>query len=248
VQNIFVTLAIRDIFDLTKPRILLIEGKRTDHPSFAAGLTKKSYLVESVPSGAAALNQLDHVVPNLIVVDASSMRTSGKRICKALREKQPGLPLILVIDRNSDPNDDYGADIVLLLPFTMQKLINRIRHLLPIQNNCDIKAGPIMLDVAEKRALVNGKQVQLTPRLVVILKILMEHAGAVVERKAMFSEAWETDYTADTRSLDVHMSWLRHVIEENPRKPQFIKTVRGIGYRLDVEKPQKPKIKKVKTP
>ncbi len=229
---------------MTKPRILLIEGKRTDHPSFAAGLTKKGYLVESVPSGTAALNQLDNVVPNLVVVDASSMRTSGKRICKALHLKQPALPLILVIDKNSDPNDDYGADVILMLPFTMQKLINRIRILLPIQNNCDVEAGPISLDVNEKRALVNDKQVQLTPRLVVILKILMEHAGEVVERKAMFSEAWETDYTADTRSLDVHMSWLRQAIEENPRKPQFIKTVRGVGYRLDVEKPGKTRAKK----
>jgi len=231
---------------LTKSRILLIEGKRTDHPSFAAGLTKKGYLVESVPSGSAALNQLDNVVPNLVVMDASSMRTNGKRICKALRQKQPGLPLILVIDRNSDPNDDYGADIVLMLPFTMQKLINRIRQLLPIHNNCDLNAGPIMLDVTEKRAMINEKQIQLTPRLVVILKILMEHAGEVVERKAMFSEAWETDYTADMRSLDVHMSWLRQAIEENPRKPQFIKTVRGIGYRLDVEKIHKPKARKAK--
>lgn len=229
---------------MTKPRILLIEGKRTDHPSFAAGLTKKGYLVESVPSGTAALNQLDNVVPNLVVVDASSMRTSGKRICKALRLKQQALPLILVIDKNSDPNDDYGADIILMLPFTMQKLINRIRILLPIQNNCDLEAGPISLDINEKRALVNDKQVQLTPRLMMILKILMEHSGEVVERKAMFSEAWETDYTADTRSLDVHMSWLRQAIEENPRKPQFIKTVRGVGYRLDVEKPVRSKAKK----
>jgi DNA-binding response OmpR family regulator len=131
-----------------------------------------------------------------------------------------------------------------MLPFTMQKLINRIRILLPIQNNCDLEAGPISLDINEKRALVNDKQVQLTPRLMMILKILMEHSGEVVERKAMFSEAWETDYTADTRSLDVHMSWLRQAIEENPRKPQFIKTVRGVGYRLDVEKPVRSKAKK----
>lgn len=232
---------------MTKPRILLIEGKRTDHPSFAAGLTKKGYLVESVPSGAAALNQLDHVVPNLVVVDASSMRTSGKRICQALHQKQPALPLILVIDQNSDPNDNYGADTILMLPFTMQKLINRIRHLLPIQNNCDLKAGPFMLDVTEKRAVVGEKQVQLTPRLVVILKILMEHAGEVVDRKAMFREAWETDYTVDTRSLDVHMSWLRQLLEENPRRPAYIKTVRGVGYRLDVEKPGRAKTKKKET-
>jgi len=229
---------------LTKPRILLIEGKRTDHPSFAAGLTKKGYLVESVPSGAAALAQLDQRVPNLVVVDASSMRTSGKRICQALHQKQPSLPLILVIDQNSDPNDNYGADTLLSLPFTMQKLINRIRQLLPIQNDCDLKAGPIMLDVKEKRAVIAERQIQLTPRLAILLRILMEHAGEVVEREAMFREAWETDYTADTRSLDVHMSWLRQAIEETPRHPKYIKTVRGVGYRLDVEKPVRSRVKK----
>lgn len=229
---------------MLKPRILLIEGKRTDHPSFAAGLSKKGYLVESVASGSAALIQLDNVVPALIVVDASSMRTSGKRICQALRQKQPDLPLILVIDQNSDPNDNYGADAVLVLPFTMQKLINRIRRLLPITNNGGLEAGPIMLDVTEKRALCGDKQIQLTPRLTTLLRILMEHAGEVVERKALFSEAWETDYTADTRSLDVHISWLRQALEENPRHPKYIITSRGIGYRLDVEKPGRLIVKK----
>lgn len=227
-----------------KPRILLIEGKRTDHPSFAAGLSKKGYLVESVPSGSAALTQLDNVVPALIVVDASSMRTSGKRICQALRQKQNELPLILVIDQNSDPNDNYGADSVLVLPFTMQKLINRIRRLLPIKNNGGFEVGPIMLDVNEKRALCGDKQIQLTPRLTTLLRILMEHAGEVVERKALFSEAWETDYTADTRSLDVHISWLRQALEENPRHPKYILTSRGVGYRLDPGTPVKTQSKK----
>ncbi len=229
---------------MLKSRILLIEGKRTDHPSFAAGLTKKGYLVESVPSGSAALNHLESVIPDLVVVDASSMRTSGKRICQALHEKKSSLPVILVIDPNSDPNDNYGADTVLVLPFTMQKLINRIKHLLPIQNDGGITAGPITLDVTQKRAICDTKQVQLTPRLVTLLRILMEHPGEVVEREALFREAWETDYTADTRSLDVHMSWLRQAIEDNPRHPRYIKTIRGVGYRLDVEPAIKNKPRK----
>lgn len=229
---------------MLKSRILLIEGKRTDHPSFAAGLTKKGYLVESVPSGSAALNHLESVIPDLVVVDASSMRTSGKRICQALHDKKTSLPVILVIDPHSDPNDNYGADTVLVLPFTMQKLINRIKHLLPIQNDGGLTAGPITLDITQKRAICDTKQVQLTPRLVTLLRILMEHPGEVVEREAMFREAWETDYTADTRSLDVHMSWLRQAIEDNPRHPRYIKTIRGVGYRLDVEPITKNKQRK----
>ncbi|MBA4375536.1 MAG: hypothetical protein C0401_05110 [Anaerolinea sp.] len=229
---------------MTKPIILLIEGKRTDHPSFAAGLTKKGYLVESMPSGAAALAHLEAGIPDLVVIDASSMRTSGKRICQSLHEKKTTLPVILVIDQNGDPNDTYGANAVLVLPFTMQKLVNRVRHLLPIQNNGGLVVGPLMLDVEQHRAILENKQIQLTPRLVLLLKILMEHPGEVINREDMFREAWETDYTGDTRSLDVHMSWLRQAVEENPRHPKFIKTIRGVGYRLDVEAETKPRNRK----
>ncbi|KAF0109934.1 MAG: putative response regulator [Chloroflexi bacterium] len=72
----------------------------------------------------------------------------------------------------------------------------------------------------------------------------MEHPGEVINREDMFREAWETDYTGDTRSLDVHMSWLRQAVEENPRHPKFIKTIRGVGYRLDVEAETKPRNRK----
>jgi len=221
---------------LIKHRILLIEGKRADHPSFTAGLTKKGFTVESVASGAAALAHFDSGIPDLVVIDATSMRTSGKRICQSLHEKAANLPTILVIDADSDPNDKYGADLVLSLPFTMQKLVNRIRHLLPIENNASIIAGPFQLDVEQRRVMVEEKQIRLTPRLLVLFKILMEHPGEVIERERLFRQAWETDYTGDTRSLDVHMSWLRQAVEENPRHPRFIKTIRGVGYRLDVEK------------
>jgi DNA-binding response OmpR family regulator len=74
----------------------------------------------------------------------------------------------------------------------------------------------------------------LTPRLVHLLKTLIEHRGEVIERKALFSQVWETNYTDDTRTLDVHVSWLRQAIEADPDAPQFLKTIRGVGYRLDV--------------
>jgi len=228
-----------------KPRVLLVEGKRTDHPSFAAGLTKKGYLVESVLSGAAAVERLDHITPDLVIIDASSMRTSGKRICQSLHEKQPALPLILVIDSHADPNDQYGANSVLVLPFTMQKMLNRVKHLMPVMNNGGLQAGPFTLDVDQRRVILDDSQIQLTPRLCAIFKILIEHAGEVINRETLFKEAWETDYTGDTRSLDVHMSWLRLALEENPRHPRFIKTVRGLGYRLDVDSDNRPKNRKL---
>ena len=79
-----------------------------------------------------------------------------------------------------------------------------------------------------------SKNSKLTPRLVALLHILMDHHGEVVEREHLFKKVWETDYTGDTRTLDVHISWLRRAIELDPLKPKFLKTIRGVGYRLDV--------------
>ena len=218
-----------------KYTILLVEGKHIDHPSFTTGLVKKGYAVESAPSGAAALERMQSVNPDLAIIDASSMRTSGKRICQSLHEKKSTLPVIIVVDANADTNDKADANIVLALPFTMQKLVNRVRHLLPVLNSSTQTVGPFQLDVEQRRVICDERQIQLTPRLVTLLKILMDHSGEVVERKKLFCQAWETNYTGDTRSLDVHMSWLRQAVEENPRHPRYIKTIRGVGYRLDID-------------
>jgi len=127
-----------------------------------------------------------------------------------------------------------SADVILYLPFTVQKLSNRIKPLLPSDGQNVIQAGPIYLDPDKRRVRCLGKSNKLTPRLVTLLKILMDHPGEVVERENLFKKVWETDYTGDTRTLDVHISWLRRAIELDPLKPKFLKTIRGVGYRLDV--------------
>ena len=219
-----------------KAKLLLIEGKRADRPSFVAGLTRKGYQVESVPNGSAALARLEQGALDLIVVDAASMRTIGKRICQSLHE-HTAAPLILVVDAaqlESTEKEDV-ADIVLALPFTLQKLVNRIRSLLPIESKDVIQAGPIQLDPTQHWVRVGKRQSSLTPRLVLLLRILIEHSGEVVERAALFRQVWETAYTEDTRTLDVHISWLRRAVEVDVRKPKYIVTIRGVGYRLDVD-------------
>jgi DNA-binding response OmpR family regulator len=86
----------------------------------------------------------------------------------------------------------------------------------------------------QRRVRCLGKKSRLTPRLVSLLRNLMEHPGVVIERAELFKQVWDTEYTADTRTLDVHVSWLREAIEVDPRQPRFLKTIRGVGYRLDV--------------
>lgn len=214
--------------------LLVIEGKHADHPAFVPALRKKGFVVESVSNGSQALTRLANgTSPDVVVVNAASLRASGKRICQSLREKAPRLPILLILDSDREV-EKLDVDVILSLPFTAQKLVNRIRHLLPGDGNSNIHAGPVRLDVEKRIVRCLDKQTRLTPRLMRLLKILIEHRGEVVERKALFSQVWETDYTDDTRTLDVHVSWLRRAIEVDPQAPKFLKTVRGVGYRLDV--------------
>jgi DNA-binding response OmpR family regulator len=214
--------------------LLVIEGKHADHPAFVPALRKKGFVVELVSNGSQALACLaGGFTPDVIVVNAASLRTSGKRICKSFRDNESKLPILIIID----PDREIGkveADVILSLPFTAQKLVNRIRHLLPGNANDNIHAGPVHLDIEKHIVRCLDKQTRLTPRLMRLLKTLIDHRGEVVERKALFSHVWETDYTDDTRTLDVHISWLRRAIESSPEEPKFLKTIRGVGYRLDV--------------
>ena len=218
---------------MTDETILIIEAQHAEIPSFANLLQKKGFHVESAKSGKNAITRLSRVSPHLVVVNAASLRSSGVRICKSLRDKNAKLPIILILDSDRTVSKD-SADVILHLPFTVQKLSNRIKPLLPGDGKNVIHVGPIHLDIERRRVRCLSKNSKLTPRLVALLNILMDHHGEVVEREHLFKKVWETDYTGDTRTLDVHISWLRRAIELDPLKPKFLKTIRGVGYRLDV--------------
>ena len=109
-----------------------------------------------------------------------------------------------------------------------------------MNENKKLECGPIKLDIKERWLHCDGKKTRLTPRLFTLMEAFMRQPGEVLLREDLFRKLWETDYLGDTRSLDVHISWLRQAVEEDPRNPKYIKTERGIGYRLEVEKPKRP--------
>ncbi len=213
--------------------ILVIESRHADIPSFAPELQKKGFEVHAATSGTVAVTRLEKINPSLVVVNAASLRSTGLRICQSIREKNAKYPIILVLAKEAKVDKDI-VDAVLVLPFTVQKLANRIKPLLPGDGKNILHVGPIRLDVEHRRVKCLGKNTKLTPRLVSLLQLLMDKHGEVVEREALFKKVWETNYTGDTRTLDVHVSWLRRAIELDPLKPKLLKTIRGVGYRLDV--------------
>ena len=213
--------------------ILSVEGSRGDHNSFTEDLRQKGYKVTKASSGSAGLKLLDEVQPNVVVVDAASLRTSGMRICQSFRKADSEIPIILIVEENINVPEDVDANLTLHLPFTVQKLINRMRAYRPTDDKYVLRAGPIELNLQTQLVSSNGEQTRLTPRLVKILEMLIANHGEVVERDPLFKTVWETDYTGDTRTLDVHISWLRQAVEEDPKHPRLIKTMRGVGYKLD---------------
>jgi len=216
-----------------KARILWIEGKRANSPSFVPQLRKHDYRVETVATGSAAQEVLLVLDPDLVVINAASLRTSGKRMCRDIRVKLSTLPIILIIDETEESTDTC-ATVVLKLPFTARKLLNRITPLLPADEQQVLHVGPVRLNAEMKKVRCQGREARLTPRLTKLLRTLMENPGIVVEREDLFRKVWNTQYTGDTRTLDVHISWLREALEEDPRHPKFLKTIRGVGYRLDI--------------
>jgi DNA-binding response OmpR family regulator len=217
-----------------KASILWIEGRRQINPSLTSGLRQKGYYVEVVPNGKAAFDRLENSIHDLIIVDAASLRTSGKRICQELRAHSQDIPILLIANLEHPIPEGSYANVVLVPPFTLRKLLNRIVRLLPIEEKNILCAGPIRLDLVHKRVQCHNQQTRLTPRLAHLLQVLMQHPGEVLERENLFREVWDTDYIGDTRTLDVHISWLRHAIEPDPHHPKYIKTIRGVGYRLDI--------------
>ena len=218
----------------SEARILWIEGKRAVSPYFIPGLRKKGFTIETVSTGGEALSKFPDKGLNLVVVNAASMRTSGTRICHSIQNHSGGIPILLITDRDMSAVKGIDAEVILQLPFTTRKLINRINPYLPGDEKNALYAGPIQLYLDKKRINCDGRESSLTPRMVHLMRIFMENPNQVLDRKDLFREVWETEYTEDTRTLDVHISWLRKAIEEDPREPEYLITVRGEGYKLEV--------------
>lgn len=227
-----------------KPRVLWVEGRWKSDPEFVPALEKKDFKVDMAGSGKEALDRLARKRPTLVVVDAASMHSSGTRICMSIREMMDGMPIMLIREEGMEEEDLECANVVLSLPFTSRKLINRIKPLLPAKEEDLTILGPIRLDTRNKHVRCNGRKTALTPRLMHLLTMLMDKPGKVIERETLFKKVWNTDYTGDTRTLDVHISWLRQALEVDAKKPELLVTQRGVGYKLDIDpKTNKPRKK-----
>lgn len=182
----------------------------------------------------ASLDGVGSSKPDLIILDAASMQTSGTRMCRTTRSMLSGTPIILVAPNGTRPDAGCGANVTLIHPFTPRKLLNRVARLLPADERFALVSGPIRLNMAQRTVRSHGRESRLTPKQAKLLEVFMHSPGQLMTRETLIRQVWHTDYTGDTRTLDVHMSWLRRAIEPDPARPRYLKTIRGMGYRLDL--------------
>ncbi len=215
-------------------KVLLLESERTTVPSHAPAMEKRGYAVTVEHNTQMLLKRLQSVAPDIVVLDASSLKTSGARMCRQLRSSMNGTPILLIVDKKHAPDGEVGASAMLVPPFTPRKLLNNVARLLPGDDSAALQVGPIKLNLAQRRITCGGREERVTPKQAKLLEMFLRAPGQLLTRKQIVKHVWDTDFMGDTRTLDVHMSWLRGVIEPNPQKPRYLKTVRGQGYRLDL--------------
>jgi two-component system phosphate regulon response regulator PhoB len=220
-----------------KSRILLVEGRSAGDNSLALAMIRVGLEVEVVHTGESAIAALRKTGVNVIVFDASSMRTSGVRTFQRLRRKAKFTPMIHCRTADVDRDESINAESFLVRPFTSRKLLNRVRTLIPADPNSHpiVRAGKITLYPKKRSVNVDGgKERRLTPKQARLLELLLRHPGEVLDRAFLMKEVWKTEYLGDTRTLDVHVRWLREHIEIDPAEPKLLITVRNTGYMLQL--------------
>jgi len=141
------------------------------------------------------------------------------------------IPYVIVGDKN-DLITEAGADIILVTPGKLQQLTQGIKKAMANQQDRFMRLPDFTLDCQHHQVLREGQVYDLTPKEFRLLYLLMSHPDEILSRKTIMQEVWETDYLGDTRTLDVHIRWIREKIEQNPGHPERLITIRGVGYRF----------------
>ena len=204
--------------------------------------------VDADASGSSALDRfkgsLDTAIWDLILLDVMLPSVNGLDFCRYLRRRGFDTPILMVSARDSETDRvvglEVGADDYLVKPFSIRELVARCRALLrrssrnstSEDNGSAIHHGAVSLYPAECRATCRGENVNLTPKEYKLLEVFMHHPRQVWSREKLLERVWGHDFVGDSKTVDVHIRWLRAKLEEEPGKPQLIVTVRGFGYRF----------------
>ena len=233
---------------MSEARILLVEDEESFADALTVGLKREGFEVNWVTDGVSAIEAFESFGPDLILLDVMLPSLSGLDVCRTIRLKSD-VPIIMMTARDSEIDIvvglEVGADDYVTKPYRLRELVARLRAVLRRvdSNPPDASSSAGILDPIElddltvdrdrHEVLLRDRPVAMPLKEYELLVQLVTHAGRVQTRDQLIDAAWGTDYVGDTKTLDVHVRRLRSRLEEDPRRPRRIVTVRGVGYRYE---------------
>lgn len=227
--------------------VLIVEDEAALAEPLAFLLQREGFQVRMAADGQEALAEFSKAEPDIVLLDLMLPGMSGTEVCKNIRLKS-SVPVIMVTARDSEIDKvvglEIGADDYVTKPYSSRELIARIRAVLRRGRHEDsedleelyeevLRGGPVMLDVERHVVTVDGKEVAMPLKEFDLLEYLLRNRGRVLTRGQLIDRVWGSDYVGDTKTLDVHIKRLRSKIERNPSSPEFLVTVRGLGYKFE---------------
>jgi DNA-binding response OmpR family regulator len=227
--------------------VLVVDDEPLIRETVAEALEADGLRVIAAADGREALLRFRADPPDLVLLDLMLPQLSGMEVCRILR-RESAVPIIMLTARDSEVDKvvglELGADDYVTKPFSLRELQARVRaHLRRLDapglqaqasgsptRPADVRLGSVTVDLAGHRLLRDGQALAVKPKAFELLAYLLRHAGQVISRDQLLEHVWGYDYAGETRTVDVHVHWLRSLVEDDPAHPRFLQTVRGVGY------------------
>lgn len=222
-------------------KILVVDDEQPLLDALQYALEREGFEVITALDSEDALRLFSEHNPDLVILDVMLPTRSGFEVCQLLR-KRSNVPIIMLTAKSAEVDRvvglEIGADDYVTKPFSMRELVARVKSVLrrasasTAVSGSVYKAGDLVLDVGRYEARLGDTPLSLSPKEFELLRFLMEHPGQVFTRQTLLDRVWGEERYIEERTVDVHIHWLREKIEANPRKPKYLLTVRGVGYKF----------------
>jgi two-component system alkaline phosphatase synthesis response regulator PhoP len=223
-------------------RVLIVEDEPTLAMTLSDRLEAEGYAVDHAATAELALERASADTFDLVMLDIMLPGQDGFEVCRQLRQQRMDLPILMLTARSLIVDKvvglKLGADDYVTKPFDFSELLARVEVLLrrarstpPPPKGC-FRFGSIQVNIRQADVIRDGQLVVLSAREFKLLRYFIEHRGAALSREELLHRVWEYDAASCTRTVDIHVAWLRQKLEDNPKYPQWIQTVRGLGYKF----------------